>query len=467
VVTDGQTAIDESMVTGEPMPVEKNTGSRVIGGTINQTGSIVMQAERVGDDTLLAQIVRMVSEAQRTRAPIEKVVDRVAQIFVPAVLLVAAAAFIGWGILSPHPRLAHGLLNAVAVLIIACPCALGLATPMAMVVGMGRGANMGVLFRDAEALETLRTVDTLVFDKTGTLTEGKPKVLTAEADDIGSMLAIAASVERHSEHPIAAAIVASAQEIGIPIGEAQLFQAAAGKGVKAFKDGASVVIGNETFLREQGVEIGRWGARAGELKAAGQTVVLFAMNGGCRGLFGIGDMVKSMAAESVRQLKADGLRVIMLTGDSRDAATAVARTLGIDEVMAEVLPAQKSEIVARLQGEGRKVAMAGDGINDAPALAKADVGIAMGTGTDVAIESAGVTLVKGDLRGIVRARRLSRATSAAIRQNLLLAFLYNGLCVPLAALGFVTPMWASAAMSLSSVSVIGNSLRLRNAKIEG
>jgi len=464
-VIDGQTAIDESMVTGEPMPVEKSAGSRLIGGTVNQLGSIVMRVERVGDDTLLAQIVRMVSEAQRTRAPIEKLVDRVAQVFVPAVLLLALAAFIGWGFLSPHPRLAHGLLNAVAVLIIACPCALGLATPMAIVVGMGRAANMGVLFRDAEALQTLHQVDTLVFDKTGTLTEGKPKVLTAEADDIGSMLAIAASVERHSEHPIAAAIVKAAEGIGIPVGEAQLFQAAAGKGVRAFKDGATVVIGNEAYLREQAVELGRWAARANEVQATGQTVVLFAVNGGCRGLFGIGDTVKLMAAEAVQQLKADGLRVIMVTGDSQDAASAIAKTLGIDEVVANVLPAEKGEIIARLQREGRRVAMAGDGINDAPALAKADVGIAMGTGTDLAIESAGVTLVKGDLRGILRARRLSRATSATIWQNLLLAFLYNGLCVPLAALGFVTPMWASAAMSLSSVSVIGNSLRLRNARI--
>jgi len=472
VVIEGKTAIDESMVTGEPMPVEKIDGSKVVGGTINGTGAVIIRAEHVGSDTLLAQIVRMVADAQRSRAPIEKLVNRVAQFFVPAVLLAAVAAFVGWAIFGREQALAHGLVSAVSVLIIACPCALGLATPMAILVGTGRGATAGVLFRDAEALETLRNVDTLLVDKTGTLTEGKPKLVTVEpADGVTAdrLLQIAAALERNSEHPLAAAIIHGAAERGAfgAGGETAVadFQSVTGKGVRGTMDGRAVAIGNAAMMAEEGVDAAGVARRLDELRAAGQTTVFVALDHRLAGLLGVADPVKTSSRDAVEHLHAEGLRVIMLTGDSRRTADAVAGQLGIDDVIAEVLPQEKGEAVVRLQREGRKVAMAGDGINDAPALAQADVGIAMGTGMDIAMQSAGVTLVKGDLRGIVRAVRLSRATSAAIRQNLFLAFVYNGLCVPLAAFGLVNPMWASAAMSASSLSVIANSLRLRGKQL--
>ena len=435
---------------------------------MNGTGSLLVQAERVGGDTLLAQIVRMVGEAQRTRAPIEKLVDTVSQFFVPAVISIALLAFIGWAAWGSEPRLAHALVNAVAVLIIACPCARGLATPMALMVGTGRGATAGVLFRNAEALETLRSADTLVIDKTGTLTEGKPKLVAtepAEGFDEASLLAIAAGLEKGSEHPLAAAIVQGAIERHVTAPTVRNFQSVTGKGVRGETEFRRVSIGNTAMMMAEGVNTGGIESRLEQLRAEGQTVMIVAVDGKVAGLLGVADPIKPTTPEAVEMLHAEGLKGIMLTGDSRTTAEAVARKLSIDKVVAEVLPDQKAEIVARLQKEGRRVAMAGDGINDAPALAQADVGIAMGTGTDVAMESAAVTLVKGDLRGIVRARRLSRATSAAIRQNLFLAFVYNGLSVPLAALGVVSPMWASAAMSLSSVSVVVNSLRLRNAKL--
>jgi Cu+-exporting ATPase len=468
VVTEGHSSVDESMVSGEPIPVEKSTGSKVVGGTINGTGGLVMRAERVGGDTLLAQIVRMVTEAQRTRAPIEKLVNKVSRVFVPAVLVAAVLTFAGWSLWGGEARLAHALVNAVGVLIIACPCALGLATPMAIMVGTGRGATSGILFRDAEALETLRAADTLVVDKTGTLTEGKPKLVTVEpAGGVSSeeLLAIAAGLEGGSEHPLAAAIVAGASARGVSPQHVSDFQSVTGKGIRGRVGGRAVVIGNAAMMSAEGIKMQDIDARLAALRSEGQTVMMAAIDGRFAGLLGVVDPIKGTAREAINALHADGMRVIMLTGDSRTTAQAVANQIGIDEVIAEVLPDQKSEVVARLQREGRKVAMAGDGINDAPALAKADIGIAMGTGTDVAMESAGVTLVKGDLRGIVRARRLSRATSSAIRQNLFLAFVYNALSVPAAALGFVSPMWASAAMSLSSVSVIGNSLRLRTTSL--
>ena len=468
VVLEGQSFVDESMVTGEPTPVEKTTGSKVVGATINGTGSLLVQAERVGADTLLSQIVRMVGEAQRTRAPIEKLVDKVSQFFVPAVIGIALLAFIGWAVWGSETRLAHALVNAVAVLIIACPCALGLATPMAIMVGTGRGATTGVLFRNAEALETLRSADTLVIDKTGTLTEGKPKLVTVEpADgfDETSLLAIAAGLEKSSEHPLAAAIVQGAVERQVTVFTVRNFQSVTGKGVRGETNSQRVAIGNSAMMAAEGINTGGIESRLEQLRSEGRTVIIVAVDGKVAGLLGVADPIKPTTPEAVEMLHAEGLKVIMLTGDSRTTADAVARRLRIDEVIAEVLPDQKAGIVARLQREGRRVAMAGDGINDAPALAQADVGIAMGTGTDVAMESAAVTLVKGDLRGIVRARRLSRATSAAIRQNLFLAFVYNVLSVPLAAFGVISPMWASAAMSLSSVSVVVNSLRLRKAKL--
>lgn len=467
-VLDGQSNVDESMVTGEPIPVEKTAGSKVVGGTVNGTGALLMQADRVGGDTLLAQIVRMVGEAQRSRAPIEKLVNNVAAVFVPAVLGIALLTFVGWAIWGFEPRLAHALVNAVAVLIIACPCALGLATPMAIMVGTGRGATAGVLFRDAEALETLRSADTLVVDKTGTLTEGKPKLVTVEPVGPFSdaeLLAIAAGLEVSSEHPLASAIVHGAKERGVSAQAVQEFQSVTGKGVRGRDQLRRVAIGNPAMMREENVDLGAVEARLNQLRGEGQTVMLVAVDGTIAGLIGVADPIKSTTPEALQMLHAEGFRVIMLTGDSRATAEAVARKLGIDEVIAEVLPEQKGEVVARLQREGRVVAMAGDGINDAPALAKANVGIAMGTGTDVAMESAAITLVKGDLRGIVRAKRLSRAISAGIRQNLFLAFVYNALSLPLAAFGLVTPMLASAAMSLSSVSVIANSLRLRGTKL--
>jgi Cu+-exporting ATPase len=487
LVVEGHSAIDESMITGESMPVERASGDKLIGGTLNTTGSLVMRAERVGGDTVLAQIVAMVGQAQRSRAPIEKTVNRVAQFFVPAVVLAAVLAFVGWSIWGSEPRLAHALVSAVSVLIIACPCARGLATPMAFMVGTGRGAGEGVLFRDAEALETLRSADTLVVDKTGTITEGKPSLVHIEPAAgflPEEVLAVAAALERGSEHPLAAAIVRQAEERrmhewergrggegekgeSMPIRpEVVGFESLTGKGVRGTVAGRRVVVGNRGMMEEQRVDVSAVAARLAELRLAGQTVVFVAVDGRLAGLLGIADAIKPTSREAIVQLHAEGMRVMMLTGDNPITAQAVAREMGLDQIEAEVLPREKGEIVARLQREGHKVAMAGDGVNDAPALAQADVGIAMGTGADVAIESAGVTLVKGDLRGIVRARRLSRATSAAIRQNLLLAFLYNGLCIPLAAFGIITPMWASAAMSLSSLSVIVNSLRLRNARIQ-
>lgn len=467
-VLEGTSSVDESMITGEPIPVEKAAGSKLVGGTVNGTGGLLMEAERVGGETLLSQIVRMVGEAQRSRAPIEKTVNRVAAVFVPAVLFSAVAAFIGWSLWGSEPRLAHALVNAVSVLIIACPCALGLATPMAIMVGTGRGAAVGVLFRDAEALETLKSADTLVVDKTGTLTEGKPRLITAEPQgefSVERLLAIAAGLERGSEHPLAAAIIAGAKARNVEPAPVTNFQSVTGKGVRGGIDGQSALLGNPALMRQEGVATEPAQGRLDELRAQGQTVMLVAIGGKIAGLVGVSDPIKSTTAEAIKQLHAEGLRVIMLTGDSRATAEYVGRQLGIDEVIAEVLPDQKGETVARLQREGRKVAMAGDGVNDAPALAQANVGIAMGTGADVAMESAAVTLVKGDLRAIARARKLSQATSNAIRQNLFLAFLYNALSVPLAAFGLVTPMWASAAMSLSSLSVIGNSLRLRQAKL--
>jgi len=467
-VLEGQSAFDESMITGEPIPVEKTSGNKVVAGTVNGTGSLLMQAERVGGDTLLSQIVRMVGEAQRSRAPIEKLVNKVSLFFVPTVMGVAILAFAGWAIWGSEPRLAHALVNAVAVLIIACPCALGLATPMAIMVGTGRGATAGVLFRDAEALETLRNAETLVVDKTGTLTEGKPKLVTVETSagyDESFVLGVAAGLEKASEHPLAAAIVQGAEQRRVVPTSVSNFQSVTGKGVRGNAGSQQVAIGNPAMMSTEGIDISSAESRLQQLRSEGQTVMIVAIDGKVAGLIGVADTIKDTSAEAIQLLHAEGLRVVMLTGDSRTTAEAVARTLGIDEVIAEVLPEQKSDVVSRLQKEGHRVAMAGDGINDAPALAKADVGIAMGTGTDVAMESAAVTLVKGDLRAIVRARRLSQATSSTIRQNLVLAFAYNALSVPAAALGLVSPMWASAAMALSSVSVILNSLRLRSTRL--
>lgn len=472
VVVEGTSSVDESMVTGEPIPVEKAAGSQLTGGTVNGTGGLVMQAERVGSETLLAQIVRMVSEAQRSRAPIQRLADVVASYFVPTVVLVSLVSFAVWAIWGPEPRLAHALVNAVAVLIIACPCALGLATPMSVMVGTGRGATAGVLIRNAEALETLEKVDTLVLDKTGTLTQGKPAITSVvvspdwSADEV---LRLAASLERGSEHPLAAAILRAALEKDLSLGSVQVFQSLTGKGVTGVIEGRPVALGNALLLDDLGVEPGNFAVRAEELRKDGQTVVFVAVDRVAVGLVGVADPIKLSTPEAVRALHQAGLRVVMLTGDSRTAAEAVARKLGIDEVVAEVLPGEKSAAVKRLQEQGRVVAMAGDGVNDAPALAQANVGIAMGTGTDVAIESAGITLVKGDLGGIVRARRLSRATMRNIRQNLFFAFVYNSIGIPLAAgilypvFGWLlSPIIASAAMTFSSVSVISNALRLRH-----
>jgi Cu+-exporting ATPase len=475
VVLEGTSAVDESMVTGEPVPVEKAPGDKVTGGTVNGTGGLVMRAERVGADTLLSRIVQRVAEAQRSRAPIQKLADTVAGWFVPVVVAVAVLTALVWGVWGPEPRLAYALVNAVAVLIIACPCALGLATPMSVMVGTGRGAQAGILIRDAEALEGLEKVDTLVVDKTGTLTEGKPRLVTVEPApgvDAARLLRLAASLERGSEHPLAAAVVAGARERGVVLGEVREFRSVTGKGVTGRVDGAAVALGNAALLALLEVEAGALGARAEALRREGQTVVFVAVDGKAAGLLGVADPLKASTPEALRLLRQEGLRVVMLTGDSRTTAEAVARQLGITEVMAEVLPDGKGEAVKRLQAQGRVVAMAGDGINDAPALAQADVGIAMGTGTDIAMESSGITLVKGDLRGIARARRLSQGTLGNIRQNLFFAFAYNTLGVPLAAgvlypfFGLLlSPMFASAAMSLSSVSVIGNALRLRRMKL--
>jgi Cu+-exporting ATPase len=475
VVSSGVSAVDESMVTGEAVPVEKTAGSRMTGGTVNATGALVMIADRVGQETLLAQIVRMVSEAQRSRAPIQRLADVVASWFVPAVVAIAVVTALVWALFGPEPRLAHALVNAVAVLIIACPCALGLATPMSVMVGTGRGAREGVLIKNAEALEILEKVDTLVVDKTGTLTLGKPRLCAVVPEgpfDGGLLLQLAAGLEKASEHPLAAAIVAGAVERGLSIPEASEFRSITGKGVTGIVQEKCVVLGNVKLLQEMGIAVGPLAARADELRADGQTVMLVAVDGSPAGLIGVADPLKASSAEAIAMLHDSGVRVVMLTGDSRTTATAVARKLGIDEVQADVLPAQKSEVVARLMAEGRVVAMAGDGINDAPALARSHAGIAMGTGTDVAMESAGVTLVKGDLRGIVKARRLSRGVMSNIRQNLFFAFVYNALGVPVAAgvlypwFGLLlSPMLASAAMSLSSVSVIANALRLRTMKL--
>ena len=471
VVLEGASHVDESMLTGEPLPVAKSSGDRVTGATLNGEGALVMRAERVGAETLLAQIVRTVAEAQRSRAPIQRIADRVSAVFVPAVLAVAALTFAVWASVGPDPRMAHALLNAVAVLIIACPCALGLATPLSIMVATGKGAQAGVLFRDAEAIEVLRQVDTLVVDKTGTLTEGRPQLVGVEPApgfDESSLLALAAALERSSEHPLAAAIVRGAESRGVPQLPAESFESSTGRGVRGRVAGRAVALGNRKLLEEQGVGASTLAERAETLRAEGQTVLFAAVDGAVAGLLAVADPIKASTAEAVERLRAEGLRILVLTGDSRRTAAAVAARLGLDEVVADVLPERKLEVVRELQRAGRVVAMAGDGINDAPALAQADVGIAMGSGTDVAIRSAGVTLVKGDLRGIARARTLSRATVRNIRENLFFALAYNALGVPIAAgvlypvFGMLlSPMIAAAAMSASSLSVIVNALRLR------
>jgi P-type Cu+ transporter len=471
VVVEGSSSVDEAMVTGEPIPVEKGKGDRVIGATVNGTGSLVMEAQRVGSDTLLSQIVQMVAEAQRSRAPIQKLADQVAGYFVPAVVSAAVITFIVWALWGPQPAMAFALINAVAVLIIACPCALGLATPMSIMVASGKGATAGVLFKNAEAIEVMRKVDTLVVDKTGTLTEGKPRLVTVQAADgmrDGELLGLAASLERGSEHPLAAAIVAGAVERGAALASPEDFESLTGRGVVGTVAGRQVALGNRALLEERGIPAGDLAARAEELRKDGQTVMFVAVDGQPAGLLGVADPIKATTPEAIRRLHGEGIRVVMLTGDSRTTAEAVAGKLAIDEVVPEVLPDQKAEAVKRFQAAGRIVAMAGDGINDAPALAQAQVGIAMGTGTDVAMESAGVTLVKGDLTGIVRARVLSRATMRNIKQNLFWAFAYNSVGVPVAAgvlypvFGLLlSPIIAAAAMSFSSVSVISNALRLR------
>ena len=474
VVLDGRSSVDESMVTGEPIPVEKTAGEKLTGGTVNGTGGLVMRAQRVGADTLLSRIVQMVSEAQRSRAPIQRLADVVAGWFVPAVLAIAALTFVVWALVGPEPRLAHALVNAVAVLIIACPCALGLATPMSIMVGTGRGAQAGVLVRHAEALEVLEKVDTLVVDKTGTLTEGKPRLVAVETAGIDEreLLGLAASLERASEHPLAAAIVAGARQRGATLAEVGAFESLTGQGVRGTVGGRAVALGNDRLLATLGVGAGELAARATALREQGQTAMYAVVDGRVAGLIGVADPVKASTPEAVALLHGDGIRLMMMTGDTRATAEAVARGLAIDAVEAEVLPDQKAAAVQRLKAEGRRVAMAGDGVNDAPALAAADVGIAMGTGTDVAIQSAGVTLVKGDLRGIAKARRLSRATMRNIRQNLFFAFIYNSLGVPIAAgvlypvFGLLlSPMLAAAAMTFSSVSVISNALRLRRVQL--
>jgi len=475
VVLEGSSAVDESMVSGEPLPISKRVKDKLIGATVNGTGSLLMRAERVGSETLLAQIVRMVAEAQRSRAPIQKLVDIVSGYFVPAVVVVAVITLIVWGFWGPEPRLAHAVINAVAVLIIACPCALGLATPMSIMVGTGRGASMGVLIKNAESLEILCKIDTLVVDKTGTLTEGKPKLTAVEPAagfDADTVLHLAASLERASEHPLAAAIVRGAEERRVALAEVSEFDSRTGRGVVGKVAGKTLALGNRKLLEEAGVDAGALHARADALRQEGQTVMYLAIDGKPGGLIGVADPIKASTQEALDVLHKEGVTVVMLTGDNRTTAQAVAAKLGIDQVQADVLPEKKAEIVKRLQAEGHKVAMAGDGINDAPALAQAQVGIAMGTGTDVAMESAGVTLVKGDLRGIARARRLSRATMRNIRQNLFFAFIYNALGVPVAAgvlypfFGLLlSPMIAAAAMSFSSVSVITNALRLRHVSL--
>jgi P-type Cu+ transporter len=475
VVVEGNSPVDESMITGEPIPVEKRPSDRLIGATINGTGGFIMRVERVGSDTLLAQIVRMVSEAQRSRAPIQRLVDVVASYFIPAVVLSAVITFIVWAIVGPQPRMAYALVNAVAVLIIACPCALGLATPMSIMVGTGRGATAGVLIKNAEALEILGKVNTLVVDKTGTLTEGKPRLVSVTVLDgftDADVLRIAASLERGSEHPLAAAIVAGAEERKLTLADAEDFKSVTGQGVTGRIERRAVALGNQQMMSELGVGFDAVSADADAQRKDGHTVMFVAIDGRPAGLIGVADPIKSSTAEALKMLPDDGVRIVVLTGDNRTTAEAVAKKLGIDQVEAEVMPDQKASVVKRLQSEGRIVAMAGDGINDAPALAQAQVGIAMGTGTDVAIESAGVTLVKGDLRGIAKARHLSRSTMSNIRQNLFFAFVYNVIGIPIAAGALypvfgllLSPIVASAAMSMSSVSVITNALRLRRVRL--
>ena len=475
ILLDGTSSIDESMVTGESIPVEKTAGARVTGGTVNGTGSFVMRAERVGSDTVLAQIVRMVSEAQRSRAPIQRLADVVASYFVPAVVVAAIGTFIVWAVAGPaEARLAYALVNSVAVLVIACPCALGLATPMSIMVGTGRGASAGILIKNAQALELLEKVDTLVVDKTGTLTEGRPRLesVTPTSGSAEQLLHYAASLERASEHPLAAAIVGGATARGMALAEASAFASIIGKGVTGTIDGKHVALGNAALMAQLGVELGAASAAAETLRAQGQTVMFVSVDGVLAGAIGVIDPIKSSTKSAIRDLHAQGLRIVMLTGDSRTTADAIGKQLELDEVIAEALPERKGAEIARLRASGKVVAMAGDGVNDAPALASADVGIAMGTGADVAIESAGITLLRGDLRGIGHARRLSRATMRNIRQNLFFAFIYNVLGIPLAAgvlypvFGILlSPMIASAAMSFSSVSVIGNALRLRSLRL--
>jgi len=483
VVLEGRSAVDESMITGEPTPIEKVSGAPVIGATINGTGTLVIRAERVGSDTLLAQIVRLVADAQRTRPAIQRLADRVSAVFVPSVIAVALCTFAAWALFGPEPRLGFALVNAVAVLIIACPCALGLATPMSIMVAVGKGATLGVLFRNAEAIETLGKVDTLAVDKTGTLTEGKPQLVTVEpapAVTAAELLRLGASLEKNSEHPLAAAIVRAAEQQKLALEPAKEFQSLTGKGVRGRVAGATVLLGNRLLLEEAGISATDpvWPGLAktiDQLRADGQTIMFVAANGRLLGLLGLADPIKAGAREAVAELRADGIRVVMLTGDNRTTAQAVARQLGLhpdNDVHADLLPAAKADVMGKLQAGGHVVAMAGDGINDAPALARADVGIAMGTGTDVAIAAAPITLVKGDLRGVLRARRLSQATVANIKQNLFFAFVYNALGIPVAAgvlypaFGLLlSPMIAAAAMSASSVSVIANALRLRRVRV--
>jgi Cu+-exporting ATPase len=475
VVLEGRSAVDESMVTGESMPVTKEEDAKVIGGTLNRSGTLVIRAEKIGADSMLSRIVQMVAEAQRSRAPIQRMADRVASWFVPAVILTAMIAFAAWLFLGPEPRLASALVSAVTVLIIACPCALGLATPMSIMVGVGRGAQEGVLVKNAEALETMERIDTLVVDKTGTLTEGKPSVtaiIAAPGFVENDLLRLAAGVERASEHPLAAAIVSAAEARKLALPHVSGFDSPSGKGALGTVDGKNILLGNLPFLQEQGIDAGALSTQADGLRKDGATAIYMAVNGKLAGVFAIADPIKETTPGALKALRDDGVRIVMLTGDNRTTALAVAKRLGIDEVEAEILPDRKSAVVARLKTEGRIVAMAGDGVNDAPALAAADVGVAMGPGTDIAMESAGVTLLKGDLRGIARARFLSRATMRNIRQNLFFAFVYNTIGIPIAAgvlyphFGILlSPVIAAAAMTLSSVSVIGNALRLRWAPI--
>jgi Cu+-exporting ATPase len=475
IVLEGQSSVDESMVTGEPVPVSKQQDDKLIGATVNGTGTLLMQAERVGSETLLSQIVTMVAEAQRSRAPVQKLVDKVAAWFVPAVVLASVITLVCWFVFGPEPKLAHAIVNAVAVLIIACPCALGLATPMSIMVGTGRGASMGVLIKNAEALEAMEQIDTLVVDKTGTLTEGKPRLVTVESiNEIneGTLLQLAASLEQGSEHPLAAAVVDGAREKNLTLSKLTQFDSVTGQGIQGQIDGRSIALGNLALFKTLGIDASALQARAEAYRKKGQTVVLLAVDNQAAGLIGVADPIKDSTREAIEALHKEGIKIVMLTGDNRVTAEAVARELGIDEVQADVLPEQKNQVIKDLQASGKKVAMAGDGINDAPALAQATIGIAMGSGTDVAMESAGITLVKGDLRGIHQALQLSRATMRNIRQNLFFAFVYNSLGVPVAAgvlypfFGLLlSPMIAAAAMSLSSVSVIGNALRLGRSRL--